>query len=175
MRKMRIPQIFTLIRIVPYLSRGFKSKLGKYLCIKYLPNHQSGWLDSNQRPHAPQTRTLTGLSYTPKLLKVGLLGLEPRKTGPESVVLPLHHSPKVNVFSVKTSFIKKLGYSDSNQEKQDQNLLCYHYTIAQNLILVIPSRFDAAKVQLFHNIPSISPFFFKRNLFFLHFSLILAS
>ena len=24
-----------------------------------------------------------------------------------------------------------LGYSDSNQEKQDQNLLCYHYTIAQ--------------------------------------------
>ena len=25
-----------------------------------------------------------------------------------------------------------LGYSDSNQEKQDQNLLCYHYTIAQN-------------------------------------------
>ena len=26
---------------------------------------------------------------------------------------------------------KKLGYSDSNQEKQDQNLLCYHYTIAQ--------------------------------------------
>ena len=25
----------------------------------------SGGLDSNQRPHAPQTRTLTGLSYTP--------------------------------------------------------------------------------------------------------------
>ena len=29
------------------------------------PFLQSGWLDSNQRPHAPQTRTLTGLSYTP--------------------------------------------------------------------------------------------------------------
>ena len=27
-----------------------------------------------------------------------------------------------------------LGYSDSNQEKQDQNLLCYHYTIAQTYI-----------------------------------------
>ncbi len=26
---------------------------------------------------------------------------------------------------------RKLGYLDSNQEKQDQNLLCYHYTIAQ--------------------------------------------
>ena len=24
---------------------------------------------------------------------VGLLGFEPRKTGPESVVLPLHHNP----------------------------------------------------------------------------------
>ena len=26
---------------------------------------------------------------------------------------------------------KLLGYPDSNQEKQDQNLLCYHYTISQ--------------------------------------------
>ena len=25
----------------------------------------------------------------------------------------------------------ELGYPDSNQEKQDQNLLCYHYTISQ--------------------------------------------
>jgi hypothetical protein len=29
---------------------------------------------------------------------------------------------------------KMLGYSDSNQEKQDQNLLCYHYTIAQTYV-----------------------------------------
>ena len=28
-----------------------------------------------------------------KHLSVGLPGFEPRKTGPESVVLPLHHSP----------------------------------------------------------------------------------
>ena len=25
-----------------------------------------------------------------------------------------------------------LGYPDSNQERQDQNLQCYHYTIPQN-------------------------------------------
>ena len=25
----------------------------------------------------------------------------------------------------------ELGYPDSNQERQDQNLQCYHYTIAQ--------------------------------------------
>lgn len=31
-----------------------------------------------------------------------------------------------------------LGYQDSNLEKQDQNLLCYHYTIAQH--------FDGAKI-----------------------------
>lgn len=30
------------------------------------------------------------------LLVVGILGLEPRMTGPESVVLPLHHIPKSN-------------------------------------------------------------------------------
>lgn len=28
------------------------------------------------------------------LIKVGILGLEPRMTGPESVVLPLHHIPR---------------------------------------------------------------------------------
>ena len=28
-------------------------------------------------------------------LYVGVLGLEPRMTGPESVVLPLHHTPKL--------------------------------------------------------------------------------
>ena len=27
-----------------------------------------------------------------------------------------------------------LGYPDSNQERQDQNLQCYHYTISQFLI-----------------------------------------
>ncbi len=26
-----------------------------------------------------------------------------------------------------------LGYPDSNQERQDQNLQCYHYTISQSL------------------------------------------
>ena len=30
-----------------------------------------------------------------------------------------------------------LGYPDSNQEKQDQNLLCYHYTIVQNHLLFV--------------------------------------
>ena len=29
--------------------------------------------------------------------EVGLLGFEPRKTGPESVVLPLHHSPNEKI------------------------------------------------------------------------------
>ena len=28
-----------------------------------------------------------------------------------------------------------LGYPDSNQERQDQNLQCYHYTIAQSTLL----------------------------------------
>ena len=28
--------------------------------------------------------------------------------------------------------LSALGYPDSNQERQDQNLQCYHYTIAQS-------------------------------------------
>ncbi len=31
--------------------------------------------------------------------------------------------------------LSSLGYPDSNQERQDQNLQCYHYTIAQNVML----------------------------------------
>ena len=33
-----------------------------------------------------------------------------------------------------------LGYPDSNQERQDQNLQCYHYTIAQGSIAM--QRYD---------------------------------
>ena len=32
---------------------------------------------------------------------------------------------------LRTSFFE-LDYQDSNLEKQDQNLLCYHYTIVQS-------------------------------------------
>ena len=34
-----------------------------------------------------------------------------------------------------------MGYPDSNQERQDQNLQCYHYTIAQSFFVF------AAKLQ----------------------------
>lgn len=44
---------------------------------------------------------------------------------------------------------KMLGYSDSNQEKQDQNLLCYHYTISQFSYQNTRFDFDAAKIRLF--------------------------
>ena len=37
-----------------------------------------------------------------------------------------------------------LGYPDSNQERQDQNLQCYHYTIAQYLLK------SGAKILLFY-------------------------
>ena len=33
-----------------------------------------------------------------------------------------------------------LGYPDSNQKRQDQNLQCYHYTIPQTLKLIIRSQ-----------------------------------
>ena len=42
-------------------------------------------------------------------------------------------------FIHREASLKQLGYQDSNLEKQDQNLLCYHYTISH-------SAFDAAKV-----------------------------
>ena len=38
---------------------------------------------------------------------------------------------KRTLLGEESSFL--LGYPDSNQERQDQNLQCYHYTIAQSI------------------------------------------
>ena len=43
----------------------------------------------------------------------------------------------------------RLSKADSNHHKQNQNLLCYHYTIGQSQLLFI--QFAAAKVVLFHS------------------------
>lgn len=52
-----------------------------------------------------------------------------------------------------------LGYQDSNLESQDQNLKCYHYTIAQ---------FDyAAKVRIILIVQNFWGIFFQKNAFFL--------
>jgi len=37
--------------------------------------YQSGWLDSNQRPHAPQTRTLTSVYHWKSMLSLPFLFL----------------------------------------------------------------------------------------------------
>ena len=39
---------------------------------------------------------------------VGVLGLEPRMTGPESVVLPLHHTPILKFAGAKVLLFLKL-------------------------------------------------------------------
>ena len=81
--------------------------------------------------HRPGTNHRAQKRLSPKWGKprVGLPGFEPGKTGPESVVLPLHHSPIFHKKQMPPALLQ-LGYQDSNLEKQDQNLLCYHYTIA---------------------------------------------
>ncbi len=49
----------------------------------------------------------------------------------------------------EASSFSLLGYPDSNQERQDQNLQCYHYTIAQ-------SAFALQRYALFMNPQNIS-------------------
>ena len=52
-----------------------------------------------------------------------------------------------------------LDYQDSNLEKQDQNLLCYHYTIVQSFNRTTRSVFDAAKILLLIYTPNFFCFF----------------
>ena len=62
-----------------------------------------------------------------------------------------------------------LGYPDSNQERQDQNLQCYHYTIPQSIrMFEMPSRIRLQKYILFCFLPKekllFSPFTAKKRL-----------
>ena len=56
-----------------------------------------------------------------------------------------------------------LGYLDSNQEKQDQNLLCYHYTIAQNVIVDASFLFRRCKGTAFFKTYNLFPIFFLKK------------
>ena len=50
-----------------------------------------------------------------------------------------------------------LGYPDSNQERQDQNLQCYHYTIPQSFVNASANTFALAdaKVVIFLELPKL--------------------
>ena len=62
-------------------------------------------------------------------LSVGLPGLEPGKAGPESAVLPLHHSPmlkcdaKVQLFSVKKMFWPFFLFKNSKKNQKNEILM----------------------------------------------------
>ena len=43
-----------------------------------------------------------------------------------------------NIPPYKKNVAMRLGYPDSNQERQDQNLQCYHYTISQYVLQLVP-------------------------------------
>ena len=62
---------------------------------------------------------------------------------------------KKEISTVEISFFQ-LGYPDSNQERQDQNLQCYHYTIPQcHAIKTSMFCFAGAKVLLFYKLPKL--------------------
>ena len=64
-------------------------------------------------------------------------------------------------------FIFLLGYPDSNQERQDQNLQCYHYTIAQFIRTSLRTfAKSAAKLQLFYKLANL---YAKKNINNTHF------
>ena len=65
-------------------------------------NFESGWLGSNQRPHAPQTRTLNQLSYTPILWRD--LEAEASLSFASAKVVQTYETTKQ-----KTEFLSKIG------------------------------------------------------------------
>ena len=66
---------------------------------------------------------------------------------------------KKEIFTVEISFFQ-LGYPDSNQERQDQNLQCYHYTIPQGILAIFILRVQ--RYYFFRNYQNFSGKIFKR-------------
>lgn len=61
----------------------------------------------------------------------------------DKVVPPYWHNPYTNEKSSdnhRLSELFSLDYQDSNLDKQNQNLLCYHYTIVQSLCAFLGKR-----------------------------------
>ena len=63
-----------------------------------------------------------------------------------------------------------LDYQDSNLDKQNQNLLCYHYTIIQSSVLSLKSD---AKVRVFIIPSKYLAIFFSKSTFFTIFGIII--
>lgn len=63
-----------------------------------------------------------------------------------------------------------LGYPDSNQKRQDQNLQCYHYTIPQFCVLLLALQLcfsiASAKVRSFFETTKFFADFFLKNMRF---------
>ena len=66
---------------------------------------------------------------------------------------------KKEISMVEISFFQ-LGYPDSNQERQDQNLQCYHYTIPQ--CLFARELISQLRVQRYYFFPNYQNFCRKK-------------
>ncbi|MDO5334307.1 MAG: hypothetical protein Q4F93_09885, partial [bacterium] len=72
----------------------------------------------------------------------------------------------VNLLNFDTPPLIVLSYLDSNQDRQNQKLQCYHYTIRQSLLPKASARADAlkrCKFSCFPNPAQYPPLFFTKN------------
>ena len=84
----------------------------------------------------------------------------------DKVVPPYWHNPYTNEKSSdnhRLSELFSLDYQDSNLDKQNQNLLCYHYTIVQTYVLLLKS---GAKIEVCPEICKYFGTFFHISILF---------
>ena len=97
---------------------------------------------------------------------VGLLGLEPRKTGPESVVLPLHHSP-ITLYPLRENAANEVGLLGLEPRKTGPEsvvLPLHHSPKSENdchLFVLTVQRYN-----FFGTYKAFRHFFLSKNIFF---------
>jgi hypothetical protein len=90
---------------------------------------------------------------------VGIPGLEPGMTGPESVVLPLHHIP---IYSIKTSRVSEVGIPglEPGMTGPESVVLPLHHIPISLQLQQVDFSIASAKVQLFFESPKFFGTFF---------------
>ena len=114
-------------------------------------------------------RNKKGVLITQNTFFVGLLGLEPRKTGPESVVLPLHHSP-IRLYSLRENAANEVGLLGLEPRKTGPEsvvLPLHHSPKSENdchLFVLTVQRYN-----FFGTYKAFRHFFLSKNIFFFFF------
>ena len=143
------------------VSINLSKSVEKNFSSTILPDASTGFARYVYRFCPTEFPLLPNIGIIEELQRTGLLIYANDKS---TIILVRKRNP--TILNSDDWIFVSLGYPDSNQERQDQNLQCYHYTISQCYSDL--SLYCDAKLHLFSQPPKyLRSFFCLPHVFFL--------